>query len=289
MKIYDREKASYYEEKEYGKKKLEILYNTFIGRVLLKYIFASRWLSKLVSLYQKSRLSKKDISKFISKNNIDMKEYKEASEYNSFSDFFKRKRIIKKSPNIDENDFIAIADSKLQVFNISKELVLDVKYSKYNICDIVQNTELSKDYEEGICLVFRLAVDDYHRYVYLDDGKLKSSKYIKGTLHTIRPISKEYNVYSRNSRVVSVLNTKNFGQVVQIEVGAMLIGKINNSSNLEFKKLDEKGFFDYGGSTIILLLKKDVIKIDEDIMKNSIDGIETKVKIGMKIGEKRGL
>ncbi len=289
MKIYDRENASYYEEIEYGKEKLEILYNTFIGRVLLKYIFASRWLSKLVSLYQKSRLSKKDISKFIAKNNIDMKEYEEASEYNSFSDFFKRKRIIKKLPNIDENDFIAIADSKLQVFNISKELVLDVKYSKYNICDIVKNTEISKEYEDGTCLVFRLAVDDYHRYVYLDDGNLKSTKYIKGTLHTIRPISKDYNVYSRNSRVVSVLDTKNFGQVVQIEVGAMLIGKINNSSSLEFKKIDEKGFFDYGGSTIILLLKKDVIKIDEDIMKNSKDGIETKVKIGMKIGEKRGL
>lgn len=289
MKIYDREKASYYEEVEYGKKKLEILYNTFIGRVLLRCIFASRWLSKLVSLYQKSRLSKKDIQKFISKNNIDMKDYKEASEYNSFSDFFKRKRIIEKSPEIGKNDFVAIADSKLQVFNITKNLVLDVKYSKYNICDIVQDDELANEYENGICLVFRLAVDDYHRYAYLDDGSIKSSKYIKGTLHTIRPISKDYNVYSRNSRVVSVLDTKNFGQVVQVEVGAMLIGKINNSSSLEFKKLDEKGFFDYGGSTIILLLKKDVVKIDEDIMKNSIDGIETKVKIGMKIGEKRGL
>ena len=82
------------------------------------------------------------------------------------------------------------------------------------------------------------------------------------------------------------MNTNNFGKVIQIEIGAMLVGKIVNNYNKEFKKLEEKGFFDYGGSTIVQLFKKNVIKIDEEIIENSKNDIETRVEIGMKIGEK---
>ena len=127
-------------------------------------------------------------------------------------------------------------------------------------------------------------MDNYHRYMYLDDGILVSNKKIKGKLHTIRPISNKYNVYCTNSREISILNTKNFGQVVQVEVGAMLVGKIQNNKNIEFSKLQEKGYFDFGGSTIIQLFKKNAIVLDEDIIKMSKDNIETKVEIGMKIG-----
>lgn len=290
MKIWDRKNNLYIEEKEYGKKKLEILYNTIYGRLLLKLIFASRWFSKCQAIYQKSKLSKKKIKSFINEYNIDMNRYDDIDSYNSFEEFFRRKRDVRKyidEKSLEDNNLISIADAKLGVFFLNEKSVLKIKESVYDLKDLIQDENLSNEYKDGVCLVYRLSMDDYHRYQFLDDGIIKSSSYIRGKLHTIRPISRKYNVYSKNSRYVNVLKTENFGDVIQIEVGAMLIGKIVNHKCESFSKLDEKGFFDFGGSTIVQIFKKDRITIDEDILLKSEEGIETKVEIGMIIGRKK--
>lgn len=283
MKIWDRKRNIFYEEKEYGKKKLDFLYNTFLGRILLKLIFSRVWFSKLQAIYQNSKISKRKILPFILKYNVDMSVYENQS-YNSFSDFFKRKRIIKNKTF--ENELIAIADSKLQVFSIQDNLELKIKQSIYSLNELIQDEQIAKKYKDGTCLIYRLSMDDYHRFMFLDDGSIINSKKIKGVLHTIRPISKRYNVFCQNSRQVTFLNTKNFGRVIQIEVGAMLVGKIVNYKKINFKRLEEKGYFDFGGSTIVQLFEKEKIKIDGDILAKSKENIETKVEIGMKIGEK---
>ena len=82
------------------------------------------------------------------------------------------------------------------------------------------------------------------------------------------------------------MKTKNFDDVMQIEVGAMLVGKIYNTSKSKFSRNEEKGYFDFGGSTILMFFEKDKINIDEDIVNKSRENIETKVSIGMKIGNK---
>ena len=65
------------------------------------------------------------------------------------------------------------------------------------------------------------------------------------------------------------------------------MGRIkNHHQNYSFKKGEEKGYFEFGGSTIVLLFKKDTITIDKDILDNSKDNIETIVKYGEKIGKK---
>lgn len=283
MKIWDRKRNIFYEEKEYGKKKLDFLYNTFLGRILLKLIFSRVWFSKLQAIYQNSKISKRKILPFILKYNVDMSVYENQS-YNSFSDFFKRKRIIKNKTF--ENELIAIADSKLQAFSIQDNLELKIKQSIYSLNELIQDEQIVKKYKDGTCLIYRLSMDDYHRFMFLDDGDIINTKKIKGVLHTIRPISKRYNVFCQNSRQVTFLNTKNFGRVIQIEIGAMLVGKIVNYKKINFKRLEEKGYFDFGGSTIVQLFEKEKIKIDGDILAKSKENIETKVEIGMKIGEK---
>lgn len=88
-------------------------------------------------------------------------------------------------------------------------------------------------------------------------------------------------MFVRNSRVINIMETENFGDVLQVEVGAILIGKIVNHDISDFSKLDEKGYFEYGGSTIIQVFKKDKIKLDKRIKPN----VENIVKIGEKVGE----
>ncbi len=280
MIIYDR-KNGYIEEIEYLDGLLRFLYNTIIGRIILKNIVIKPWFSQKRGDYYNSEKSKKDILPFIKKNNIDISEWNIA-DFNSFNEFFRRKKEIK----IDnlERELISIADSKLSVFDISDNLILNIKKSVYNIEDIVNNKEISEKYRNGTCLVFRLGVDDYHRYIYLDNGCIIENYKVSGELHTVRSISDKYNVFSRNSREISILRTEHLGDVAQIEVGALLVGAIKNNNKQEFFRGEEKGYFEYGGSTIVLLFEEGKIVLDEDIIEQSKQGIETKVSIGEKIG-----
>ena len=165
-------------------------------------------------------------------------------------------------------------------------LKLNIKNSIYELKDIIQQKEIADLYKNGYALVFRLAVNDYHRYVFFDDGELISSEFIKGELHTIRPVSEKYKVYARNSRVVNVMDSKSFGIITQVEIGALLVGKIVNHNIHRFSRLEEKGYFEYGGSTIVMFFPPNIM-IDEDILRQSQAGYETQVFIGDKIGQRK--
>jgi len=136
-------------------------------------------------------------------------------------------------------------------------------------------------------LIFRLTPDDYHRYCYIDNGEILHRKKINGALHTVRPVAyQHYNVFCENSRDYTVMQTTNFGKVIQIEVGALFVGKITNHDDDAAKRGAEKGMFQFGGSTIIMLFQKDTVTIDEAIYENTRNHKETIVKMGYKIGEK---
>jgi len=281
MYIYDRKTKSFIEEVEHQEKFVEFLYNKIPGRVLLKICLARPWLSKLVAVYQKSSCSRRDIEPFIKKHNIDTRHW-DVKSFRCFNDFFVRKKDIDISS--EASSFSAIAESKLSVFTVDENLCLNIKNSKYTVDEIIGSKELAKDFSEGLCLVFRLSANNYHRYIFPDKGNIKKTYKIKGALHTVRPVASRYRVFSRNSREVSILETENLGEIVQIEVGAMLVGKIRNNNITSFDKGDEKGFFEYGGSTVILLIKKDSLILDSDIIEQAEKGYEIKVDIGEKIG-----
>ena len=151
----------------------------------------------------------------------------------------------------------------------------------YSIDSLVEKRIL-EDYIDGYALVFRLTTDNYHRYCYVDSGSKGINYQINGVLHTVQPISlKKYNFFKTNGREYTILNTNNFGKIIEVEVGALGIGRIVNHHEVHtFKKGEEKGYFEFGGSTIVLLVKKNTIVIDEDILENSKEGIETIVKYG---------
>ena len=115
---------------------------------------------------------------------------------------------------------------------------------------------------------------------------IDSRKIIKGRLHTVRPIAVENeSVFIQNSREVSMLHTKNFDDIYMCEVGAMMVGKIvNEKTEGNFKRGEEKGYFKFGGSTIILLVNN--VSIDKDILINTNENIETVVKMGEVIGKR---
>ncbi len=264
---------------------LNFLYGSFYGRIILK-LFTRPFVSKIVGSYMNSRRSRKMIDGFVAKQNIDMSQF-EDREFNSYNDFFTRKVKEGKRPiDFDKNNFISPCDSKMSAYKINDDSVFEIKDSFYSVSDILGGNPKASEFLGGWCVIFRLAVDDYHRYCYFDDGSKGENTFIKGELHSVKPIAlNRYNIYKRNSREYTFLQTENFGEAAQIEVGAMMVGKIKNfHGKHEFKRGEEKGMFEFGGSTIILLLKKDSVLIDSDIVKNTENGIETAVKMGEKIG-----
>lgn len=270
-------------------KALDFLYDTISGRILLK-ILTAPIISEIAGKFMDSHLSIPMIKPFIEKSRINLSEY-QTKKYTSFNDFFTRQIRHELRPiDMNTESLISPCDSKLTVYKINDRSIFKIKDSYYRLVDLLHNNLIARRYKGGYCMIFRLCVDDYHRYCYIDNGIKTENVHIKGKLHTVNPIALErYNIYKTNSREFTMLHTENFGDVIYIEVGAMLVGRIKNHHwhTHNVTKGEEKGMFEYGGSTIVLLFEKGIISVDNDILANSAYGYETVVKYGEKIGTKK--
>lgn len=268
---------------------LDLLYGTSFGRMLLKPLTAP-FLSEIAGMFCDSITSQSLIAPFIKKSGIDITEYQPAN-YRSFNEFFTRKIKPERRPvDMTKNNLISPCDSKLSVYKINSNSVFCIKNTFYSIDSLLKCKKKADKFKNGWCMIFRLEVDDYHRYIYIDDGVKSSDRHIKGFYHTVNPAALEsYNIYKENTREITFMKTENFGEVAQVEVGAMLVGKISNhdKNSVSIKRGSEKGMFEYGGSTIVLLFEENKVVPDDDITKNTLNGFETIVKIGEKIGVKK--
>lgn len=285
MRVFDYKKKKEIEVVQYNQKSLSFLYQTALGRLFLKAITQS-FISKLYGKYNDSKYSKRKISPFVKKYHIVLSDY-ESCEYHNFNEFFSRKvlpgkRKISKVPE----DFISCCDSKVMVYPINENLIFPIKQSNYSVSSILQDQELAEKYKNGLCIVLRLAVDDYHRYCFLDNGTIEKTYYISGRLHTVSPIVYDhYKVFHENSRQVSVLKTENFGTVTQVEVGALMVGRIVNHSVTNFERGEEKGYFQFGGSTIVLFVEPNRVEIEPLFLEYSNYNVEVRVSLGTVLGK----
>ena len=263
---------------------LKLLYGNLIGRLLLKPL-TTPIVSELAGAFLSTRFSCVFIKPFIKKNAIDMSQFK-TEKYKSYNEFFSRQiRAGARPVDRTKAHLISPCDSKLTVYSISKKSHFCIKHTDYSVASLLKDKTLAREYEGGYALVFRLTVDDYHRYCYVADGVKSENRKIPGVLHTVNPIANDvYPIYKENAREYCVIQSKEFGKMVMMEVGALLVGKIvNHHGKKAVLKGQEKGYFRFGGSTVVLLVKKGMIKIDDDILKNSEEGCETIVKYGEKI------
>ena len=264
---------------------LAALYGNAFGRMLLKPLTAPG-LSKLAGKFLSTKASKVFIKPFIRNNHIDMSQF-EPVEYESYNDFFSRRIRPEARPiDMDPGHLISPADSKLTALPITESGRFMLKHTEYTVGSLLKDPALAAEYVGGWALIFRLTVDDYHRYCYAFSGEKGENIAIPGKLHTVNPIANDFfPIYKENAREYTIVRTEGFGEVIAMEVGALLVGRIvNHQGAASVKRGQEKGYFQFGGSTVVLLLKKDTAVIDGDILENSRNGIETVVKFGEKIG-----
>ena len=231
------------------------------------------------------------IAPFVKANQIDLSVC-EKERFRSYNDFFTRK--LKDGARIMEGDewtLTSPCDGKLSVYPIvhekGKKSRFSIKNTSYTVESLLRSPKLAAYYEGGTACVFRLTVDDYHRYCYIDDGMKSENCHIPGIFHTVNPVANDVvPIYKENTREYSLLRSRHFKTVLMMEVGALMVGRITNYHEACLvKKGEEKGRFEFGGSTVILLFQKDAVRMDERLFQNTQSGYETIVKMGERIGE----
>lgn len=261
------------------------LYGTVPGRILLKPLVCPA-VSKAAGHLLSGRLSCLLIKPFVRRHGIDLSQFQQQT-FDSYNAFFTRKIRPEERPvDMEPSHLISPCDSKLTVLPITSESRFTLKHTAYTVASLLKDEALASRYEGGYCLIFRLTVDDYHRFCYVDQGEKSENIRIPGVFHTVNPIANDtVPIYKENTREYSILHSAAFSDIVMMEVGAMMVGKIvNHHEAAVVERGQEKGYFQFGGSTVVLLFRKNVLTIDSDIMENSRLGIETVVRYGEKIG-----
>ena len=263
-------------------KLLRHLYNDRGGRLCLR-VLVSPWVSKMAGRLLNTGFSARFVGDFVEKNKIDLS-ICEKQKFSSWNDFFTR-RLRQGERPVDEREKVLVSpcDGKLSVYRIDKNSRFSIKDTEYTVEQLLRNKSLAERYLGGYALVFRLTVDDYHHFCYPAEGKKSDNVVVPGIIHTVNP------VYRENAREYTLLKTEKFGTVLMMEVGAMMVGKITNveKKSVSVKKGQEKGWFEFGGSTIILLLQHEKVRLDYDLIENTENGYETVVRMGERIGETR--
>lgn len=291
IKVFDRKSKTYEEENVVGAKYVNWCYESPVGKNLTELLIKRRFFSKLYGSYCDTKFSKKKISDFIKKFDLDMSiTTKKEDEFNSFNDFFIRTLNSDARPfSKDTKTLISPGDGRLFAYdNIDMDSLVQVKGITYSLAELIADNEVASSFNGGVCLILRLCPTDYHRFHFVDDGTPGETNLIKGSYYSVNPTALERipKLYCQNKREWSLFKSENFGDIIHVEVGATCVGTIIQSYKAGKKVLKgaEKGYFKFGGSTTILFFQKDSVIINKDILEQTALGFECKVVLGETIG-----
>ncbi len=288
IQYYERESGQLKTEKVAGEKWLIWLYNNPVGEATLWAMAKRKLVSSIYGTMMDRISSAKKINPFIEDFNIDMSVAQEQT-FNNFNDFFTRKLKDDARPvDTSSNSVVSPADGKILAYTDISNTDFIIKGYRFDITSFFDDPDLSQKYQDGALLIIRLAPMDYHRFHFPVSGNVSPNKKIDGDYYSVNPFAlrKKAEIFCLNKREYTIVSNPMFGDVVMAEVGATMVGSIVQTfKGSTVNKGDEKGYFKFGGSTVLLLFEKGKIQIDEDIIINTAKGFETTVKMGERIGE----
>lgn len=287
IQYYDRESDMLKTGKVAAEKWLVWLYNNPVGEASLWALVKRKLVSSVYGTSMDRPSSTKKIQAFIEEFDIDMSSVQK-QEFNSFNDFFTRKLKNNARP-VDTDSTIAVspADGKLLAYADISNSDFIIKGYRFDILSFLNNADLAQNYLDGTLVIIRLAPPDYHRFHFSISGSVSPITRIDGDYYSVNPLAlrKMTEIFCLNKREFTIVTNPLFGDVVMAEVGATMVGSIVQTYTGNFvNKGEEKGYFKFGGSTVVLLFEKNKIRIDNDLLINTLKGYETAIKVGERIG-----
>ncbi len=281
---YRRGSAERAEEIILGGGLMRWAYQSRAGKKLSGFLFNHAWPSRLAGWFTNTRWSRRQIAAVIRDLKIDSSEFADPVEsYATFNAFFIRRLKPGARPFDSSPSAIASpADGRVLVYpRLSRDRVIPVKGRAFSL-DALLGGPAAAFYDGSLAIV-RLCPADYHRFHFPCDGRILEQRRIRGRYHSVNPLilALGIDVFGENERQVTILENDRLGQVAHIEVGAFGVGSIVQTySRPVVQKGGEKGYFEYGGSTIVLLFQPGHIKFAEDLVAHSAEGYETLLKAG---------
>lgn len=286
----DRTSGEKKKELVMGGRALAYLYRDgFFSRFLRTVVSRSPIVSALYGAWQKGWWTKKKIQPFIDTFDLDATEF-DTCDFVSFNDFFIRK--LKRSARpLAGDDVVVPADGRYLIFpNLDVNGTFKIKNQSYDLQSLLQDDALAKRFAGGSLVIGRLCPSDYHRFHFPCDGIPGESRLIRGRWYSVNPIALEKipGLFSKNKRTLCLLETETLGSVVLIEVGATNVGSIHQTykPNHFVCKGDEKGYFSFGASTLLLIFEKGRIQFSEDLL-NYRGAEEVRCLFGQPLAKKR--
>lgn len=291
IRYYDRYKRSVQTEQVFGESWLRFAYENPVGRFFVWALARRAFFSKWYGWKMNKRESALRVIPFISKYGIDVDEFaKRAFDYKTFNDFFYRALKAGARP-IAPGDEIAVfpADGRHLAFqDIDAAQGFYVKGSKFSFAELLGSEDEARKFAGGAMLISRLCPVDYHRFHFPVSGTPSEPRLINGWLYSVSPVAlrRRLRYLIENKRVVTLVESPQFGTVAVIEVGATNVGSIQQSfvPGRPVAKGDEKGLFAFGGSCVITVFQRGKIKFDADIAAQSAECVETYAKMGDRLG-----
>jgi phosphatidylserine decarboxylase len=293
---YDREKKVMCRENVMGDAFIKWAYHALSGKLCHIFLYRLSLFSRLLGWYFDTGHSKRKITAAVKDLGIETSEFllktgesDPVRQYRSFNDFFYRHLKPEVRPFSDDTDEICCpADGRVLVYpNADKTTAISVKG-----CE----TRLSELFEEDITVftgcdvaVIRLCPADYHRFHFPCAGELTSQRHLKGQYHSVNPVALNAvdDVFILNKRDTAIIKSDNFGLVGYVEVGAFGVGGIVQTySGRRVSKMQEKGYFKFGGSTVVLVFEGGKVSFCNDLLEKSREGVETLVKVGQPLANK---
>ena len=288
IKLFNRYSAQMETEKVYGEGAVRWLYESAAGKALGPLVVAPIT-SKLYGMIQSSSWSASKVAPFIRNFHINMDEFEAQSEnqafpFKSFNDFFIRPFKSGMRPFVSGDQMGAFAEARYFGYeSLSEDSLIPVKGNFLSSENVLDSSKWRQTFAQGPCLLARLCPVDYHRFHYPDSGKVLDHYRIKGQLHSVNPLAlkKRPDIFMKNERVVTILETEHFGKLAYVEVGAVCVGKIVQSGSLEnFNRGEEKGYFLFGGSTVIVFGERGKWTPSRDLIEATKAGHEVYIRLG---------
>lgn len=293
----DRLSGQIKQEKVYKENAIRLLYSdSWWSRFLIKYSLLpllTKWpfFSYFYGILQKRPSSKKKILPFIEEFQVDAHEFLEPiSQFHSFNDFFIRKLKPEARPIVtDPLRVIIPADGRYYFYqNIEEADGFTIKGQKFNLSTLLDNSTLAHEYADGSMVIARLCPYDYHRFHFPCDCLPGETHFINGWLYSVNPlaIKRDLEIFTKNKRTLCSLETPQFGRVLYLEIGATNVGSIKQTyKSLTWQpKGAEKGYFEFGASSLILLFQKGKITFDSDLSTATEQGVEIRCLFGQSMG-----
>lgn len=291
LSYYDRRSGKLKQDPIYARGLADWLYNTSPGWFLTRFLLSRRCVSRFYGWLNKRRWSRRKIKSFARRLEINVKELSRPIDtFKNFNDFMTREIDLSKRPIVrDSNVCVAPSDGRVLAYPaIDADRSFLIKRATFSLRTFLRDDDLTRAYSGGSLFVSRLYLTDYHHFHFPDDGIAHPASSIPGKYFAVSPYSERrlLPLYAENHRMVTLFDSDHFGQIAIIEVGAFTIGSIQQRYPPEarLRKGEHKGFFELGGSIVVLLFEKGTIRFDEDLCNNTLAGMETYVCVGESIG-----